>query len=66
MVRKRIERKKTHWRDSNIAYLTKNKNKLKNVYLSLKTQVSRNAYCKARNALNVAIRSAKRKYFAET
>jgi hypothetical protein len=34
--------------------------------LSLKAQVSRNAYCRARNELNVAIRSAKRKYFTDT
>ncbi|XP_046679359.1 uncharacterized protein LOC124366802 [Homalodisca vitripennis] len=66
LVRKRITKKKAPWRDSNIAYLTKKKNNCKHNYLSLKTQISRNAYCRARNALNVAIRSAKRKYFTDT
>ncbi|XP_046666489.1 uncharacterized protein LOC124358238 [Homalodisca vitripennis] len=66
LVRKRITRKKAPWRDSKIAYLTKKKNNCKHTYLSLKTQISRNAYCRARNALNVAIRSAKRKYFTDT
>lgn len=65
MVRKRITRKKSPWIDSNIKYLTKKKNKCKNDYLSLKSQASRSAYCRARNALNVTIRSAKRKYFTE-
>ncbi|XP_046662977.1 uncharacterized protein LOC124355866 [Homalodisca vitripennis] len=66
LARKRITRKKAPWRDSNIAYLTKKKNNCKHTYLSLKTQVSRNAYRRARNALNVAIRSVKRKYFTDT
>lgn len=65
MVRKRITRKKAPWRDLNVQYLTKKKNKLKNDYLTFKTHISRNAYCRARNDLNVAIRSAKRNYFTE-
>lgn len=65
VVRKRISRKKSPWRDSNLIGLTKIKNKCKLAYLSLKSQQTRDAYCKARNALNVAIRSAKKKYFAQ-
>jgi hypothetical protein len=65
MVRKRITREKSPWRDHIVEQLTKEKNKCKKSYLNLKTQVSRNAYCKARNALNKAIRTAKRQYFTD-
>jgi hypothetical protein len=65
MVRKRITRKKSPWRDHIVEQLTKEKNKCKKRYLMLKTEASKNTYCKARNALNKAIRTAKRQYFTE-
>lgn len=55
----------SYWEKQEKEHHIKNKNECKNVYVSLKIQVSINAYFKARKNLNVTIQSAKRKCFTD-